>query len=58
MNNETSIAATLADFLGRDLAEVKKIVSTMSIKDLMDVIYGIEKGDKEKVFSIYSGYSV
>lgn len=58
MSKDTSLASTIADFLDRDLTEVKKIVATMSIKDLMDVISGIQKNDKEKVFRIYSGYSV
>lgn len=58
MSKDTSIASTLADFLDRDVAEVKGIVMTMGLKDLMDVISGIQKNDKEKVFRIYSGYSV
>lgn len=58
MNTGTSISKTLADFLNRDLSEVKKIVATMGIKDLMDVIHGIDNNDKDLVFRIYSGYTL
>jgi hypothetical protein len=52
------LSEILSEFLGRDLEEVKNIVSTMSLRDLVSVVNAIDDGDKETAFKIYSGYTV
>jgi len=56
--NKKPLSEILSEFLGRELDEVKNILTTMSLRDLVSVVNAIDDGDKEAAFKIYSGYTV
>lgn len=58
MDIKKPLSEILSDFLDRDIDEVKKILATMSIRDLVKVVHAIDESDKETVFKIYTGYTV
>jgi len=58
MDVKKPLSEILSDFLDRDIEEVKKILATMSIKDLVRIVHAIDESDKETVFKIYTGYSL
>ena len=58
MDVKKPLSEILSEFLDRDLTEVKNILATMSIKDLVKVVHAIDSSDKETAFKIYSGYTV
>ena len=58
MENNKPLSEILSDFLERELDEVKKIISTISLRDLVRVVNAIDVNDKETAFKIYSGYSL
>lgn len=58
MENTRKLSDILSEFLERDINEVKNILTTMSLRDLVNVVNAIDDGDKESAFKIYSGYTV
>lgn len=58
MENTRKLSDILSEFLERDVTEVKEILSTMSLRDLVTVVNAIDDGNKEAAFRVYSGYTV
>ena len=58
MDIKKPLSEILSEFLDRDIDEVKKILATMSIRDLVKVVHAIDESDKETAFKIYTGYTV
>lgn len=53
-----SLSDIVSSILERDKDEVKKVMSSMSLRDLYDMIQAIDSDDKEHVLRIYTGYTV